>query len=167
VGGENDAPQESPKSVKPFQPEVGVGVWSALNLAPAVSFGGTAFGGVGWRSLAFFAEVRKNLAASSNGVAADILVGAIVPCVRYAFLFACADFGLGELRLKGDQVKTVQYAAVGGRLGGQVSMGLVDIRLHIDVLSPIDRTIVMLNESEAWRLPAVSAALGVDTALHF
>jgi hypothetical protein len=147
--------------------EAGAGLCSALNLAPAVSVGGTAFGGIGWRSLALFAEVRKNLPASGGGVAADLLVGALVPCVRYEFLFACADVGWGVLRLEGAQVKSVSYVAAGGRAGAQMSVGRLAFRAHFDMLAPLDRTVVFLNGSEVWRLPAASVGIGLDTAVRF
>jgi hypothetical protein len=132
-----------------------------------VSFGGTVFGGFGWRSFVLFAEVRKSLAASDNGVSADLLAGAILPCGRYEFLFACAEVSWGELRLQGDLVKSVTYAAVGGRLGAQVSLESLVLRAHFDVLGALDRTVVLLNGSEAWRLPPAAVALGMDAAWRF
>jgi hypothetical protein len=150
-----------------FRVEAGAGLWSALNLAPAVSFGGTVFGGFGWRSFVLFAEVRKNLAASGSGVAADLLAGAILPCARYQFLFACAEVSWGELRLQGDVVKSVTYAAVGGRLGAQTSVESFVFRAHFDVLGTLDKTVVLLNGSEAWRLPPAAVALGMDAAWRF
>lgn len=168
-----DLPPNRDQSPEPIQPQprvglkAGAGLWSAVNLAPAISVGGTAFVGVEWRWFEVFAEIRKSLPASSAGVAADLLVGAVVPCARYEFLFVCGDVAWGALRLEGERAESVSYLAVGGRIGAQVSVARLALRPHLDVLAPINRTTVLLNRSEVWRLPSASAAIGLDAALHF
>ncbi|MET0593673.1 MAG: hypothetical protein ABW133_13300 [Polyangiaceae bacterium] len=160
-------PLEATRDAARLQPSVGATLWSAINLAPAVTFGGTVFAGLEWRSLGLFAEVRKSLPASGDGVSADLLAGAILPCLRFDSLFACADLDVGQLRLEGQQVRTARYIAAGARLGAQITARPLALRAHLDVLAPFDRTEVLINGFEAWRLPAVSAALGVGAALPF
>jgi hypothetical protein len=159
-----ESPPSEPLRIAPM---IGATLWSAVNLAPAVSFGGTAFVGAEWRALGLFGELRKSLPASGQGIAADLLVGAILPCVRYTFLFGCADLDFGELRFEGAQSKTARYVAGGGRIGARIEAKPLLLRAHLDVLAPLDRTVVLMNGSEVWQLPAMSVALGFGASLPF
>jgi hypothetical protein len=83
-------------------------------------------------------------------------------------LFACLNATWGELRVEGARSASARYVAVGGRLGLQVGVfRRLSLRFHIEGLRPLDQTIVMRGDQEAWRLPAVSGALGTDASLRF
>jgi hypothetical protein len=157
-----------PRAAPKIEPEIGVGIWSAVNLAPDVSVGGTIFGGARWGPAALYFELRQNLQASGDGIAAALLTGAVVPCGRYDILFACLNASWGELRVEGARSARATYMAVGGRLGVQVSVfRQLSLRFHLEGLKSLTETIVMRGDQQAWQLPAVSAALGTDASLRF
>ena len=157
-----------PKHAPTLSPEVGAGLWSAINLAPAPAFGAAVFGGVHWGPAALYVEGRKSLPASGNDIRADTWAVAVLPCFDYRGFFACINASWGELRVVGDRTTNVTYAALGGRVGAEVPvLRQFFVRSHVDVLGAVDRTLVLRNRVEAWQLPALSAALALDGVMHF
>ena len=168
VGEKQDKPPPASSAAPRIAPEVGAGVWSAINLAPAISVGGALFGGANWGPALLLLELRQNLQASANGIGASLLSGAFLPCGRYQVLFACANATLGQLRFQGARSANATYIALGGRAGVDVPVfRQIFLRAHVEVMRSLDQTLVFQDGFQAWQLPAVSGALGLQAAMRF
>jgi hypothetical protein len=161
--GDNHETAASPRIESLF----GAGVWTGDGLAQGVSFGGTVFAGLGWGPAALFLEGRDSLQTGA-AIETGLLFLSVVPCVRKNWLFACVTGSWGELRADGPRSATARYVAVGARAGLDVPVARqLSLRTHFDGAAPLDRTIVQVNGTTAWQLPAVSGALGVEASLRF
>jgi hypothetical protein len=168
------APPSKPPAVPPSSnrrivPEAGIGVWSALGLAPEVTFGGKLYAGATWGALGVFLEGLADLPVSRDGVSVAIVAGSLVPCFEQDVWFACALGSWGRLRAAGVETKTGPYVAVGGRLGARVPLWKqLVLRATVDTLVPLDHTEVKAGElNRVWELPLVAGALGFDIGVRF
>jgi hypothetical protein len=151
---------------------VGADVLASTGSAPSPSAGLALFGGVRTYLFSGALEIRADAPAGAEspggGSAASWLVmGGLVPCVRFAWASFCAVGELGSLQARGYGLSTAQgrstFVAFAGARAG-VDLGLsttFSLRAHVDGLVDLHRPSLTLGSSTVWNAPAVAGSVGV------
>jgi hypothetical protein len=155
-----------------------LGTIASIGAAPGVGFGVTGQIGVRWRALSIGIEGRDDLPVSadtqgSSGVRTALLLASIVPCVHHRFLAGCALGSAGVMQGTGFGVdrplsQTTPYAAAGARVAAEFAADrLLVLQIHVDLLTTLTPTTLLLNGATAWVTPPASGALGVALVGNF
>lgn len=156
----------------PFRGEAGLGAIATAGAAPHPSWGGTATAGLARGDLSTSLEARVDapfsVGASPNRVSLWTASLALVPCWHRGAFAGCGIVGGGVVRGSGLSSDGGTHANLGPWLGAGLrpawriplgdSFGLV---LHGDLLAVPIRTVVLIGDSVAWRMPWLSGALGL------
>jgi hypothetical protein len=167
-----------PPPSEPISFRAGVGTLAALGSAPTVAFGARMQAGLRRDYASLALEGRIDIPASATissreGVETTLLLASIVPCVHYHSWMGCALVSAGALRGAGKEVDvprkaTTAYVATGARVGAEIPLSRpLALQIHLDVLAPLIRTTLRLNNADAWTTPPLSAALGAAVAATF
>jgi hypothetical protein len=165
------------RSPLPSQPAAldvfaGADVLASMGSAPSPSAGLALFGGIRTERFSGAVEIRADAPAgvesSSGGSAASwLLMGGLVPCVRFAWASFCALGELGLLQAQGYGLTSAQgrstFVAFAGARAG-VDLGLsttFSLRAHVDGLVDLHEPSLTLGSNTVWNAPAVAASLGV------
>ena len=175
--------KRSPVADKPVPPEenlaVGLtlGLVGALGSAPKVSIGFQFGAELRWAHGSVGIGGRVDLPASTGaggGTAeSNILVAELPVCGWFAPVFVCGVGQLGVFRgaghgLMGSTQVTRPHAAVGGRLGVEVTVyGPLRARCQLDLLAAITRTSLRVGDERVWIMSPLSGALSALLALQF
>jgi hypothetical protein len=171
-------PLPPPPPSAPISFRASAGTLAALGSAPTLAFGATMQAGLRRRNASLALEGRIDIPASETisareGVETTLLLASIVPCVHHHSWMGCALVSAGALRGVGKEVdvprkETTAYVAMGARLGAEIPLTYVlALQIHLDVLAPLIRTTLRLNDADAWTTPPLSAALGAGVAATF
>lgn len=155
-----------------------LGAFGVGGAAPGLTVGLGA--GLGVRgSLASIAlEGRVDAYARGAGpaggeVRSSILAASVVPCLQPSAFLLCAIATIGSLRGEGAFVGAPRkdeslYAAVGARLGGEAPLSAnLGLRAWVDLLAPLTRTTLRIQDVDAWTTPPISALVGIAFAARF
>lgn len=178
-------PPPPPPPAEPVRFRAGAGLQLGLGAVPTLaSLGVVAQAELRYRAFALALEGRADpslgasraspdTAKGGAGVSATLLLGLLVPCARWRFLGLCALIGVGALQGRGVGVAvpsraTTLYAAAGARLALEVPLlRRLALELHLDGLTPLTRTSLMLDGAEVWATPPLSGALGATLQVPF
>lgn len=151
-----DAPAPDAKPPEPAAPStptfvhVGAGPFVAVGALAAASFGPRAFVGVSHGMFELDLEGRFDAPvryyAGRQYVDSSLVLGSLLPCVRYAVFLSCASVSMGALRGTGfgydhSREENSFYMTIGARQAFEWELGRhVALRLNVDgaiVLRPI------------------------------
>ena len=145
--------------------------------APDAALGGRLLFGLRKGSASLGAEGRLDAPASKpvgpGSIRTSLLLASLVPCYHYRAFAGCAIFGAGALRAKGrsftdSRDATTAVFVVGARGGVEIPLqGPLFFDLHADLLVPLSRTTVEVNQSDVWRSPRLSGVIGMGLAVTF
>ncbi len=163
------APAQEPPPSSVFATLGAFGVGGA---APGITVGLGAGLGLRGRLASIAIEGRVDAYGRGAGpaggeVRSSILAASLVPCLHPGAFLVCAIGTVGSLRGEGAGVGVPKkddsgYAAVGVRVGGEAPLGrIVGLRAHVDLLAPLTRTTLRIQDVDAWTTPAVAALVGV------
>lgn len=149
-----------------------LGAVLSLESAPATSFGFTAGAALRWTTFSIGVEGRVDLpavaqASRGGGVEASLLLASVVPCAHLRALGLCALGAIGTLRGRGRDIDMAQrestlYAAMGARLALELPLvGPIGVRAHADLLVPLIRTTLHLDDEAVWSTPTASVSFGL------
>lgn len=150
---------------------LGVGSQAALGAAPSANGGAHLWVGMQRPSWGLFLEGRADLPggldAQGGRVSAQLLAGLAFACFRLDAFHLCG-FGAGGV-IRGGAVGllnprevTTPWAAVGARAAWAPMLSRrIGLRVFLDGVVPISRTVLVVSDEPVWSLPPFSAALGV------
>lgn len=162
------APDEHPTSF-----DLGVGSQLATGVAPALALGWTASVRLRLDGRSLALQGRYDLPASAmvpdgGAVTSHLWLLSLEPCQRWTRLWICGLAQLGSLRASGGAIanpmaESTLYAGAGGRIATELLPSeWLFLRMHVDLLGNLTRTILELRNAEAWRAPPLAAAVGID-----
>ncbi len=164
------APPTSPALLAGSGPSVGLGVGPEPTLQGRLFLALVQQGRA--LELGALASLPATAERSSAGFRYQAILGTLAACSRAAPLLGCGLANLGTFRVHGvrvDRPATPQgfIAQAGLRLGYELGLGRsVTGMAHLDGLYLLTPWTVELNHQKAWSMPRLSAALGLDLALH-
>ncbi|HEY8076142.1 MAG TPA: hypothetical protein VIF62_18580, partial [Labilithrix sp.] len=106
-------------------------------------------------------------------VSSSLLAVSALPCFYTGPIFACASGSIGRLAAKGLDVSTpgsssALWGAIGGRLGGEISLGATwHLRVHGDATAVLTRYVLRIGGENAFRYSPFAGALGVAFGATF
>jgi hypothetical protein len=106
-------------------------------------------------------------------VEGSLALGQFLVCRHARALFVCASVAGGFLRGVGVNLSESQevvkpYVALGGRFGAAVPLdGLLSVRFHLDLLSAVVRTTLLVGDEHVWRQPVLAGTLSALLAMSF
>jgi len=149
----------------------------AIGAEPAVALGGRVLFGVRREAFSVGIDVRIDAPASQSvgpgSIRASLVAGSVVPCYHYRVFAGCAVLGAGALHSEGQgfteaRTATTAVFLAGARLGVEIPLyGVLFFHLHGDLLVPLSRTTVQVNQSEVWRSPPLSGVIGIGLGVNF
>jgi hypothetical protein len=155
-----------------------LGGLAAIGTSPTVVFGFTVGFGLHWRFLSVDVEGRGDIPdATGNRLSASLVYGALVPCAHVGVLSGCALFAAGA-QVGSDTESTVsrrvaaRYLAAGARIALEIPWGIpysqwLALRVHADVLAPLQPVTLSLDGVALSHLPAASGSFGVAVVGYF
>jgi hypothetical protein len=172
-----------PSAPPPAQPpvmsfEASAGAVASAGVAPLPAAGIALGLGVWAPRWSLAAEGRVDAPASEpvtgqGRVSSSMLLGALVPCVHTALVFACALGQVGTMRASSEDVTNMRsqsllWLAAGGRFGVQLPIERhVFLRLRTDLVADLAPPRFRVNAATAWTAPWLAASLGGDVVAHF
>jgi hypothetical protein len=116
-------------------------------------------------------EVRADLPVSKSlragSISTAMLVGSLVPCLRWTHVGLCALVTAGMLRASGDgldeaRALSLPYAALGGRMALTYPMGpRWSLLLYGDAAAPLTETTLTVDGSPVWSSSVLVFAVGL------
>ncbi len=169
------AVEAPPQQVTTLHLEVGAVL--DLGLLPRPS-GGLLVGGRLQRGrLSLGAEAAADLPASfsvSGGrIDAFLLRAQLAACVSFEPVALCGLGSAGALRIDGlglDDAKGAWAPFLAGGVRSTLEIpaqGTYSLRIHLDLLVPVLRTLALVSDAEAWRAPPLAGTVGVSMIRHF
>ncbi|WP_394822191.1 hypothetical protein [Pendulispora albinea] len=148
----------------------------AFGAEPDLSQGGRVLVGVRHDAVSIGVDARMDAAASQavgpGSIRASLVLGSVVPCVHHRVFAGCAILGVGALRSEGrsfeeSRTSSTPVFVTGGRVALEIPLhGVLSLNFHGDVLVPLSQTVAQVNQSEVWRSPSVSGAVGFGLGVH-
>lgn len=167
-------PPPVPQKLMVFR--LGAGVTGALALGPAPTLGFALEVGFGLKYFSLNAEANVNLPAqtpgSAPGVSSMVSYAAISPCGHVSWFVGCVRIGAGALRGEGvgvddPKLQTTFYALIAARAGVEIPVyKILYIRTVLDLIVPLTRTTLTLNDEPRWTTPAIAGALSLQLLLR-
>jgi hypothetical protein len=174
----HEAPPPPPPAPRdPFRLHADGGALLAAGSAPDVAFGGRLLVGLRTAHVSLGAEGRFDMPARQpvgpGSVTSSMMLGTFVPCYHHRAIGGCALLGAGVVRASGESLPVSRDASgpifvAGARLLVEIPLDQVlSVNLHGDLLAALSRISLQVNESEVWRTPPLSGALGVGFGMTF
>lgn len=153
-----------------------------LGELPAVGVGVVVAAGVGarWWSVDVEGEItapaRHFTGSASAAVAASLLTVAVVPCAHVSVFAGCVVGRGGVLRSEGEGVgeprRAVEpYGTLGARVGVELpvlpDVGGLLVVAHGEMVAPVTRIALRLDDADAWLVPSVAARLAAGVGWRF
>jgi hypothetical protein len=108
---------------------------------------------------------RDRFAVSASAYGAT---GALVPCVHMATMGLCGLAELGVLHARAAGSGTSAVASLGVRLATEVPLGpQIAARFHGDVVAPLARTTLRVDDEDLWTAPLIATRLGIGLVYRF
>nr|AYM54562.1 hypothetical protein [Racemicystis crocea] len=163
------APAPSPPSRGP-RPLVGLGAALPMGTVPAgITAGFSAFAGLRWETLSLNLEARADLPGATSvqfgGGSGErrFIGGSVVPCAHYRRIFGCGVATIGIVTSDGTNGAHGDHNSpnllLGGRFGIEAPLPITKhlfAQLTGDLLVPVARYRIRINDSEVWEPDAVS-----------
>lgn len=169
------APSSAPKPRNTYF--LGAGAHVSAGLAPAVEPGAHLL--IGWQqrrySWSFEGLYDPNRWSTEQGteIGAEYLMLSAVPCVAEQSLSVCAVGSVGRVRAASHQIQhpskdSAFYAAVAPRISLKLPLGSAFFwELHGDVVFPLVRLSIQIDDREHWSAPRLAGLLGTGIIWHY
>jgi len=170
---------ERPASAPPAPTHFEINLGAAGNVGETVAATMGFLAGVGLRSERWSlsvegrADLPRTRAAGGGHVEAGTLAATLAPCLRRGVFGGCVLATLAALRGAGQDLQnenqiTTPFVALGARALVEFPQnGLIAVRLHLDLTSPLTRTTLKVGDQAVWTSPAMCVALGVAATVRF
>lgn len=152
-------------------------VLGALGTEPGPTAGLAFGGGVRLARFSIWLEARADLpgslAVESGRVRANLLAGALLPCLHLGVFRGCVLMQAGILRAEGDRLTDAKqlvfpHVALGARLAVEwPSTGRWALVGNLDVAAPLIRTTLKVSDRTAWSSAPLSGSLGLGALVRF
>jgi hypothetical protein len=151
------------------------GLLGALAVGPSPALGFSLELGLGWRHFSLNLEANAyvpSLTPGSTAVSSTLAYAALSPCGHASWFVGCMRAGVGGLHGEGIGVQTPRrdltfYAFVGARAGVEIPVYKVFyIRPLLDLMVPLTRITLALDDRPVWTTPVAGAALSLQALLR-